>query len=59
MDDKMMKNTKCPRCSYPFSKKLKIYMCNNCNMVVHEMDLFMPDYYGKAVYLGKLSILLH
>jgi len=59
MDDKIMKNSKCPRCSYPFTKKVNIYMCDNCKIFVHDMDIFMPDYYGKAVYIGKLSTLIN
>jgi len=50
----VMEQLKCPRCKYPLVKKIRIVVCQNCKLIVHEADIYIPDFFGKAVYIGKI-----
>lgn len=50
-----MKEDKCPRCTYPLLKDKKILVCKNCELFIHEGDIFASNLLGRAVYLGKIQ----
>ena len=35
-------------------KKLTtLFKCDNCSLIIHEDDMYIPNLYGKALYIGK------